>query len=399
VRVIVNAECTFNRRAGIGHHTSELVRCLRERLGADQIDTYPTGVFVPLTRFWHRHVQRYHARMERPGLVARLESIARRAYLAALRRSGSLLIRDPFTYCARRGRYDLYHEPNFLAHPCPLPTVVTVHDLSVLLYPEWHPNRRLSEHTRDFEDTLKRTAHLLAVSAFTKRQIVRHLGWPADRITVTYNGCRPFLRPVPELECVPVLGKLGLSPGYLLHVGTIEPRKNLSLLLKAHGGLPRAVQEKHPLVLVGGTGWSSNALEAELAARAREGTVRRVGYCPDEFLAALYSSARALVFPSLYEGFGMPPIEMMACGGAVLGSTAEAVVETVGARAHLIDPRDEGGWRDAMLRVCTDDDWWQALRQGAEDVARPFTWQRCAELTLTAYRKALGQGADQRWAA
>ena len=127
--------------------------------------------------------------------------------------------------------------------------------------------------------------------------------------------------------------------------------------------------------------------------------MRRLGYCPDDALAALYSSARALVFPTLYEGFGMPTIEMMACGGAVLASTADAVAETVGTRAHLLDPHDEAGWRDAMLRICTDDDWLKILKAGAEDVARPFTWERCADETLAAYRKALGHEADVKRAA
>ena len=159
------------------------------------------------------------------------------------------------------------------------------------------------------------------------------------------------------------------------------------------------MRRKHPLVLVGGAGWNAADLEAELADRAKDGTVRRLGYCPDESLGALYSSARALVFPTLYEGFGMPTVEMMACGGAVLASTAGAVAETVGGTAHLTDPHDEPGWRDAMLRVCTDDDWWQSLRAGAEATAEPFTWGACADATLGAYRRALGEEKSAKRAA
>ena len=398
MRVIINAECLLNTRAGIGHHTSELIRCLREQMGEDAIGAYPCGSGVPILRFWNRHVNRYLDRRQRPGVLARIESIARRTYLATIRRTGSLISRDMFDYSkrlntsARRGRYDLYHEPNFLALPCDLPTVVTVHDLSVLLNPEWHPPSRIADYNRGFESALKQASHLLAVSEFTKQEVVRHLGWPAEKITVTYNGRRPFLRPLSAEECAPVLRELKLEPGYLLHVGTVEPRKNIALLLKAHAGLPQEVRRRHPLVLVGGKGWQANDLEAELAARSRDGTVRRLGYCPDESLGALYSSARALVFPTLYEGFGMPTVEMMACGGAVLASTAGAVAETVGGTAHLIDPHDEGGWRDAMLRVCTDDHWWQSLRANAEETARPFTWDACAQATIGAYRRTLGEG-------
>ena len=399
MRVIFNAECLLNTRAGIGHHTSELIRGLRERLGEDAVGAFPSGVVAPVLRFWNRHVERYLRCRERPGTLARIEALARRGYLAALRRTGSLIAPDPFNYSARRGRYDLYHEPNFLALPCDLPTVVTVHDLSVLLHPQWHPPSRIADYTRGFERALKQASHILAVSEFTKREVVKHLNWPAEKVTVAYNGRRPFLRPLSAEACAPVLRELKLEPGYLLHVGTVEPRKNLALLLAAHAGLPLEVRRHHPLVLVGGRGWQANELESELADRARDGTVRRLGYVPDAALAAVYSSARALVFPTLYEGFGMPTVEMMACGGAVLASTAGAVAETVGGTAHLIDPRDEPGWRDAMLRACTDDHWWQSLRAGAEEAARPFTWGACADATLGAYRRALGEETSGKRAA
>jgi alpha-1,3-rhamnosyl/mannosyltransferase len=389
VRVIVNAECTYHTRTGVGHHTSELIRALRSRAG-DAIGEYPSGAFVPMVRFFNNHNERYQWAAERPGALARVEALARRGYLGALRVARNVLVPNPLARCARQGGYDLYHEPNFLAHPCDLPTVVTVHDLSVLLHPEWHPARRVEKYRREFDRTMRQACHLLTVSKAVKSEIVQHLGWRADRVTVTYNGRRPFLGPLSAAECGPVLRELGLEPGYLLHVGTVEPRKNLGLLLAAHAGLPADVRTRHPLVLVGGRGWRANELESELAARARDGTVRRVGYCPDGALGALYSSARALVFPTLYEGFGMPTVEMLACGGAVLASTAGAVAETVGGTAHLIDPHDEGGWRDAMLRVCTDGDWWHALRVGAEAAAGPFTWEACADATLAAYRHALG---------
>jgi alpha-1,3-rhamnosyl/mannosyltransferase len=383
--------CTFGTRSGIGHHTDELVRALRARIAPEALSVYPQGAAAVALRFWGRHVQRYLVRRQRPGVLAWIEAVARRSYLAAIRRTGSLLAPDPFTYALGRKRYDLYHEPNFLAYPCDLPTVVTVHDLSVLLHPEWHPARRVAEFARAFDRTLQRACHLLTVSESVKREIVEHLGWPPERVTVTYNGRRPFLRPLAPDEYEPIVQKFGLVPGYFLHVGTVEPRKNLAMLLEAHTALPAAVRRKHPLVVVGGVGWQSNDLENELSARRHDGTVRRVGYCPDEVLAAMYSAARALVFPTFYEGFGMPTVEMMACGGAVLASTAPAVAETVGGTAHLIDPHDTDGWRAAMLRACTDHEWWMALRRGAEEAARPFTWDACARSTLDAYQRALGK--------
>jgi alpha-1,3-rhamnosyl/mannosyltransferase len=185
---------------------------------------------------------------------------------------------------------------------------------------------------------------------------------------------------------------LDLPRRYLLYVGTIEPRKNIPTLLRAYCSLPDGIRSDWPLVLVGSWGWNSGGVADYLASEARQRGVLYRNYVAEGDLAALYNGARALVFPSLYEGFGLPPVEMLACGGAVLASTAGAVAETVGRQAHLIEPMDVDGWRQAMLRVVRDDDWWKELRRGAAEVARPFTWERCAADTLRVYRLLCGQG-------
>jgi alpha-1,3-rhamnosyl/mannosyltransferase len=119
--------------------------------------------------------------------------------------------------------------------------------------------------------------------------------------------------------------------------------------------------------------------------------VRHLGFVPDGDLPALYCGARALVFPSFYEGFGLPPLEMQACGGAVLASTADAVAEVLaGSPAQLIDPHDEDGWHAALHTVCTDDDFWRSLQRGATTAAARFSWQRCAAETLAVYRRVAG---------
>jgi alpha-1,3-rhamnosyl/mannosyltransferase len=121
----------------------------------------------------------------------------------------------------------------------------------------------------------------------------------------------------------------------------------------------------------------------------------RPGYLGDEELAVLYNGARALVCPSHYEGFGLPPVEMMACGGAVLASTAGALAETVGNQAHLIHPNDQDGWRAAMARVIEDEDWYLSLRRGTVERAHCFTWERCAAATLRVYRRLCGEVVEQ----
>src|SRR5262249_43899928 len=267
------------------------------------------------------------------------------------------------------GRCDLYHEPNLVPLPSDLPTVTTLHDLSVLLHPEWHPADRVAHFERHFRDGLRRTTHFLAISEFIRQEVIRTLHVPPDRVTTPPMGIRPGLRPRPAGEVAAALRRLGLPPRYLLCVGTVEPRKNLLLLLRAYAALPGELRRRYPLLLVGAWGWNAAAVADYLHAEGRPRGVLHVGYVPDADLAALYSGARALAYPSLYEGFGLPPLEMLACGGAVLASTAGAVAEVVGGHAHLTDAHDLDGWREALRRVLADDDWWRGLRRGAAEAA------------------------------
>jgi alpha-1,3-rhamnosyl/mannosyltransferase len=294
----------------------------------------------------------------------------------------------------RAGLFDVYHEPNFMPSPCRRPTVATIHDLSVLLHPEWHPADRVTWFQRGLKRMLGQCVHFLTVSDAARREIVRVLGVPASRVSRTYNGVRPWLRPMDDAEVRPALRALGLRPGYLLYVGTIEPRKNVLTLLRAYCDLPRPLRERHPLVLAGGWGWKAEPVADYFRDVARHRGAVRLGYVPEAALGALYNGARALAFPSVYEGFGLPPVEMLACGGAVLASTAEAVAEVAGPAAPLIEPHDLAGWRDALRRALSDDDWLASLREGAADYARPFTWDKCAADTLRVYRSVAAGNFD-----
>ena len=175
----------------------------------------------------------------------------------------------------------------------------------------------------------------------------------------------------------------------------MEPRKNVLRLLRVYCSLPEEVRSRWPLVLVGGWGWNAGDVAEYLHTEARHRGVRHLGYVDEADLPVLYNAARALVYPSLYEGFGLPPVEMLACGGAVLASTAGALAETVGGQAHLIPAADEVGWRAVKLRVVTEDEWWQSLRQGAVEAARPYTWENCATATLRVYQKVCGQSRGE----
>ncbi|HEY7156980.1 MAG TPA: glycosyltransferase family 1 protein [Gemmataceae bacterium] len=396
MRVLVNGLAAAGPMTGIGHYTTQLLRCLRQQADAEEIYSFPDRWLCRARSLW-AHLR---SRMERggdPTIVAAASSAAsgsgkpgwRGRALRSLRASGQWLLARNFRAVSRGGRYDLYHEPNYIPLASDLPTVATVHDLSVLLYPEWHPADRVAHFERRFRRGLKQCVHFLAISEFARQEIIRTLHLRAEQVTRTYMGIRPGLKPLPEQQVQEALRRLGLPSRYLLYVGTIEPRKNISTLLRAYGGLDERIRHDYPLVLVGNWGWNAAEVAHLLDTRGASGVIH-LGYVPESDLAALYNGARALVFPSFYEGFGLPPVEMLACGGAVLASTAGAVAETVGRQAHLIEPLDIDSWREAMQRVVEDDDWWHSLRRGAVEVARPFTWEQCAADTLRVYRQLAG---------
>jgi glycosyltransferase involved in cell wall biosynthesis len=399
MRVLVNELSAQGARTGIGHYTAQLLRCLRAQAPHDFIESFP-GPWVQRRRaIW----QRLRARLQpaeskaapgavptdhtagprRPGwrawCLGRARALARKWLVSELQSRG------------RRGAFDLYHEPNAIPLPTDLPTVVTIPDLSVLLYPEWHPADRVAEYESHFHKGLAQGRHFLAISEFTRQELIHKLGLRPDQVTRTYMGVRPGLGPMTETAVQAVLRRLGLPPRYFLYLGTIEPRKNLLTLLRAYVKLPAEVRERFPLLLAGGWGWKSADVAAFFHDEGRHRGVIYTGYLPEEHLGAVLNGARALVYPSFYEGFGLPPVEMMACGGAVLCSTAEALVETAGGRAHLVDPLDEEGWREALRLAAMDDDWHTALRRGAVEAVRQFTWERCAADTLAVYRAVGGQ--------
>lgn len=301
----------------------------------------------------------------------------------------------------KAGRYDVYHEPNHIPIRCGLPTVTTIHDLSVLLHPEWHPPDRVKWYEREFAAGVRQTRRFIAASEFTKRQMVEHAGIAAERIHVTYQAPRAMFRPRPANKEVsgpaaalmgdggPLLPGLPRDGGFFLYVGTLEPRKNVAGLLDAYAGLPAALRRRFPLVLAGAWGWKQAALRERLAERSLAEDVLLPGYLADEALARLYAGCTALVWPTLYEGFGLPPLEAMACGAAVIVSDVTSLPEVVGEAGVLLDPRDAAAWTAAMRRMAEDDAFRASRRAAGLAQAGRFTWEAFVRGTVGAYRAAL----------
>lgn len=282
---------------------------------------------------------------------------------------------------------DVYHGVlNVIPLVCPVPGVVTIHDLSAFLFP--HTFRRINRtYTRwAIRVAARRAARILAVSAFTKQEIVRWLGVHPDRIVVTYDAADARFAPPDPQELAAFRRRAGLPERFFLFLGTLEPRKNLPLLIAAYARIARAAGV--PLIIGGSKGWLYDSIFATLESLGLGDQVRFAGYIPQEDQALWYAAATVFVFPSLYEGFGMPPLEAMACGTPVVASTSSSLPEVVGDAGLLVDPHDEIGLADAMLRVLNDPDLRDELRTRGLQQARRFTWHATATQTLATYQAA-----------
>ena len=295
-----------------------------------------------------------------------------------------------FSHGARERRLALYHEPNFLSHSFPNSIVISAHDLSWIRFPETHPPERVAIMNRLFPRCLERADHVITDAAFIRDEIIAEFGVPPDRITSIPLAARKIFRPRPEAECAQVLAERTLSyRGFILCVGTLEPRKNLELMIRTYAAMPSAFRTKFPLVIVGMKGWLTSSLEAVMQPLISSGQVRPLGFTSDDDLAALYASAKVLVYPSIYEGFGLPPLEAMASGTPVIVSTRSTLPEVVGTAGIKIDPTDESGLREALLQLTDDSTLWEHQASASLVQAAQFSWEKCASETVAIYRRVL----------
>lgn len=284
----------------------------------------------------------------------------------------------------------IYHGPNYYLPPFGGRSVVTIHDLSVFTMPEHHPKERVSFLRKEVEFALTQASMLITDAEFTRHEVANYFGWPIDRIGVaTLAGGEDF-SPRGEEITAPCLKQYGLQPGqYSLYAGTIEPRKNLERLLIAYEKLAPAVRARYPLVMAGYKGWANEAIMERLDRAIREGWAHYLGFVPDADLPYLFAGARLFVFPSLYEGFGLPVLEAMASGVPVLTSSSSTLPEVAGGAAAICHPEDIEGMTAALLKGLVDETWRSSAIELGLSQASKFSWQKCAEETAEVYRKVL----------
>lgn len=283
-------------------------------------------------------------------------------------------------------RSSIVHGPNYFLPAFADSGVITVHDLSVFRFPETHPAERVRAFERDFLSSLSRAAHIITDTEAVRRELIEMFAMRPDIVSAVPLGVDPSFRPLTPEKAAPALARWGLKPReYGLCVSTLEPRKKIAELLVAWRNLPRPVRDAYPLVLCGGAGWRNEELARQVADGVAEGWLRQLGFVPETLLPILYGGAALFVYPSNYEGFGLPPVEAMASGAPVMVSRNSCLTEVCGDAARYVDPDDVGGFVAALDENLADRAWHaESIRRGL-DRARSFSWERCVDSTVGVY--------------
>ena len=371
-------------RTGVGHYTLELARGLAEASPADEFELISPFPFTSLI-----------ADGSDRNLPANVRIV--RAEVNALKKRWWTIGLPLF---ARQSALTLFHGTNYnvpLWHRCR--TVVTIHDLSLFLYPETH-EQHLVQRARRRLPTMARTADLIITpSESVRREVCEHLPVGPSKVVAVPEAPRHSFRPIPLEQTTECRRRLGIEDEFLLFVGTVEPRKNLLTLVQAFDEILRTTTLRPQLVIAGKKGWLVDDLFSFIKRSGIDERILFTGYVSDEDLCALYSSCRVCVYPSLYEGFGLPPLEAMACGAPVITTRIPPIIETVGQAARLVAPKDVRALAQTIVELLGDADARQHLSSAGLERAAEFTWERTARATLEIYHQVLGAGAAKQRAA
>lgn len=361
----IDARLIATRDGGIAEYTRRLIEALQF------LDTTD-----PFTIFEGRHA----ARRAQPHL-------GNFSYRRAVTPCHHRIERLAFGIETAPHRLDVLHSPDFIPSLFGARRhVITVHDLTFLHYPQFQTADSARYYSGQIAAAVGKAAHILADSSATKRDLIDMLAVPEAKITVHRLGVDPAFRPLPAETVDPVLRRYGLTRGYVLHVGTYEPRKNLEGLFTAYARLRERHADLPPLVVAGRRGWLYESIFQKAADLHLEDRIKWLEDAPFSDLSALYNGASVLVMPSFYEGFGFPPLEAMACGIPTVVSDRSSLPEVVGAVGVLVNPDEPDSIADGLSRMLSE----TALRERSriDGLARAsgFTWRATAEIALQVYR-------------
>jgi len=298
------------------------------------------------------------------------------------------LYKNSFNRQVRQIKPDIIHCTDFLGldNKQGIPEIITVYDLSCIKYPETHPEARVRFFNEYLPPSLEKAQHILTISEFSKREIIEYFGVKPEKISVSYCGLPAGFQPHSEEQTMAALKQYGLHyKKYFLYVGTIEPRKNLEILLDAYLKLPKEIQVQYKLVITGAFGWKFESF-LEKAKKINRNQLIMPGYVSEDHLQQIMGGAYCFLYPSLYEGFGIPPLEAMASGVPVIASDCTSLTEVVGDAGILLSADDTQQWTETIVTLVEDPQKYQQYVATGLQRATLFDWTTSARKTLACFQ-------------
>ena len=286
------------------------------------------------------------------------------------------------------GKIDLFHGPNYFIPPSKAKRIVTIHDLTFLRYPGTMVAGDAAYYGKYVPKSIEQADHVITISNSTKNGLVEKLGVPEEKITVTHLAAGKEFKPIEDRALIDkVLEKYNLEPEFMLTVCTLEPRKNLITLIKTLDILKKRGKLNQKLVVVGGSGWKNEALFSEINRLNLQEDIILPGYINQADLPYLYNACSVFLFPSFYEGFGIPPLEALSCSAPSICSNTSSIPEVVGDAAILIEPKNAELWAEKIANLLDNPSLQKELKQKGPLQAGKFSWEKTAKETLEVYKK------------
>ena len=374
VKIGIDISLTIGEKAGTGYYTSNLVDALAKIDSKNQYTLYPFFYYIyhPDFKCAQKPLKNnFHIKFER--LPKRIIDYLWTSGVPKKWILGEVDILHSTSFCAPKNHYGKL--------------IVTIYDLSFLTHPQCHVEANRKHCLQGTIDSIKHADIIIAISHHGKKEILKYFDINEAKIKVIHLAANDIFKPKDEEAKKAVLEKYDISQDYIFNLGTLEPRKNIKTLIEAYARLLSIVKSKNLLVIGGGRGWLHSEIDKLVKSLNLQQYIKFIGYVKEEDLPALYSAAKLFVYPSLYEGFGLPVLEAMACGTPVITSNSSSLPEIAGDAALLVEPTDNRQLADYILKLIDDEKLRHQMSSKGLEQAKKFSWGKTARETLDIYEK------------
>ena len=386
MKIILDINAVKFPLTGIGRYTLRLAQELKKNPSVDEVKFFNTFG-------WLKNIDNLESSIHNSitsKSKSNVKSLLRKKipFQRLVRKGYQQFSNWRFTQQSNRFSDFIYHGPNYQLMPFSGKSIATIHDLSFIRHPEFHPKDRVLFWQSEIHKVVERANHLITDSEFQRKEIIELLNVEPDNVSAMHLGVEPKFKTYSEQATQNTLGKYGLRyREYSLVVATLEPRKNFERLLQAFQQLPERIRLTYPLAIVGDKGWLSDEIHNTISQLVQKREALRLGYVEEQDLPHLYSAATVFLYPSLYEGFGLPVLEAMACGTAVITSNISSIPEVTGNSCVLIDPYSVEEILVAWSQLLEDEEMRDSLRKIAQERAGLFSWDKCIQNTIDVYSR------------